>query len=215
MPIHLNCPKGHALRVKDKLAGQAGTCPTCGAPFVVPAPSDQTITASQPEIPAPQPAPAAGDAVEAATEWRVTLPDGSQFGPTVAVVFAQWIAAGRVPADALVWRTGWAEWRRAADAASELPTALPGGPESPASPPAPIVPRGASLPPAAVPVPVALLSGGSQSSSEVSYSLRKKREARRRQKFVLGLTVACLVLAAMLVGLMWSGPPANAPVISH
>lgn len=214
MPIHLNCPNGHALRVKDNLAGQSGTCPTCGTTFVVPAqPSQEAPAAARPVAATPQALPpSVGDSAEAAVEWRVTLADGSQFGPTVSVVFAQWIAAGRVPADALVWRTGWPDWRRAEEAAADLPATLPGANESPAAPPAPALPRGVTLPPAVAGTALPHTSGG-KSASEVSYSLRKRREARRRRKFVLGLMVACLVLTAMLVVMMLTGPPENAPVV--
>lgn len=218
MPIHLNCPNGHALRVKDRLAGQSGACPTCGAGFVVPVASPATREPSSADAGPPTPSapvpPATGDSADAAVEWRVALPDGSQFGPTVAIIFSQWIAAGRVPPEALVWRTGWADWRRAEDAQGELPAPLPGGIPAPAAPPLPTVPRGATLPPtAATPAPVVGPDRDQKSISGVSYSLRKKREARRRRRFIIGLAVVCLALTAMLLGMVLMGPPANAPVV--
>lgn len=221
MPIHLNCPNGHALRVKDKLAGKPGTCPTCGEGFVVPDGKSGASAgeAGYPGGPQAVPAPLASapmtnsPSAEAAAEWRVTLSDGTQFGPTVPIIFAQWIAAGRVPADALVWRTGWDDWRVAGEVEAELPSRLPGRPTAPADLPVPEVPRGATLPPSLDP-PRAIGPDGRQAPpTGVAYSLRKKREARRRRRFVTLLAVVCLALAAMLVGMMWMGPPPGAPVV--
>ncbi|QDT70565.1 hypothetical protein MalM25_35140 [Planctomycetes bacterium MalM25] len=215
MPIRCVCPNGHALRVKDKLAGQTGVCPTCQAEFAVPSLAEPAATPSSAGT-SPPPLPAGSpEASLEAVEWRVALADGQQFGPTVPMIFAQWIVAGRVTPDALVWRTGWPEWRRADQAAAELPAPLPQTPESPAAPPLPEVPASATLPPqAATPVvdapaprePEPKPSGG-------SYQLRKQRQTRRRRNFTIGLAVVCFALAAMLVMLMMSGPPAGAPVI--
>ena len=36
MAIKVICPNGHTLRVKDKLAGKTGLCPTCKARVSVP-----------------------------------------------------------------------------------------------------------------------------------------------------------------------------------
>lgn len=223
MPIHLTCPNGHALRVKDKLAGKPGSCPTCGAGFFVPDPSSATPAAPvevlEPGAPPPLPsAPATQQGAandDATVEWRVTLADGAQFGPTVPIIFAQWITAGRVPPEALVWRTGWPDWRPAGEAEAKLPAPLPGGPDVPSAPPPPVVPRGATLPPAPPPATQAPapVEKPSAPASGVAYTLRKKREARRRRRFATLLAVACLLLAVMLVGLMWMGPPPGAPVV--
>lgn len=131
------------------------------------------------------------------------------------MIFAQWIVAGRVTPDALVWRTGWPEWRRADQAAAELPAPLPNTAESPAAPPLPEVPAGATLPPHA-PATVAVTPADGTVEAKPSggsYLLRKQRQARRRRNFTIGLAVVCLALAAMLVMLMMSGPPEGAPVI--
>jgi hypothetical protein len=36
MGIVAYCPNGHRIKVKDKLAGKRGLCPTCGAKFRIP-----------------------------------------------------------------------------------------------------------------------------------------------------------------------------------
>lgn len=203
MPIRCVCPNGHALRVKDKLAGGTGTCPTCQAEFSIPATPAPTPLAAPPS-------PSAVD--ESAVEWRLAWPDGQQFGPTVATVFTQWIAAGRVPPDALVWRTGWDEWQRASEAGPDLPAPLP-DPDSEAT--RPVTAPGVTLPPplpsaAAEPSPPTI---DKEKTAGGAYALRRRREARRRRLFTIGLAVVCLALTAMLVGLMFSGPPEGAPVI--
>lgn len=207
MPIRVVCPNGHALRVKDNLAGKPGVCPTCQAGFVVPA----SVLAPGPTTP-----PAAAVVPAEAVEWRVALSDGQQFGPTVPTVFSQWIRAGRVTADALVWRTGWDEWRPAGQVAAELPVPLPSAPIGPAEPAVSELPAGVTLPPPAeaAPAPVRAASSEPPPATTASvYALRKKRQARGRRNLAILLAVACLGLVAMLVWLVMAGPPANAPVV--
>lgn len=45
--------------------------------------------------------------------WYVRLKAGDQFGPANGPTMNEWLGQGRVPGDSLVWREGWAEWRRA------------------------------------------------------------------------------------------------------
>ena len=40
MPIEVVCPNGHALKIKEKYAGQYGLCPRCRAPIAVPSLED-------------------------------------------------------------------------------------------------------------------------------------------------------------------------------
>jgi hypothetical protein len=42
MGIRFSCPNGHALHVKEFLAGKRGICPSCGAKFVIPAATEPT-----------------------------------------------------------------------------------------------------------------------------------------------------------------------------
>ncbi|TWT99941.1 hypothetical protein Pla108_08850 [Botrimarina colliarenosi] len=220
MPIHCVCPNGHALRVKDKLAGKSGTCPTCQAEFLVPAAGPVPVVppgASVPvkDRPAASPPPAAPPAPSEAVEWRMARPDGQQFGPTVPMVFAQWIEAGRVTGDTLVWRTGWPEWRRADAAGAELPAPLPEATEPPPLPAAGVTlppPPTATAAPAASPAAPGIEKPTVATSA---YSVRRRQQARQRRNFSIALGLVCLVLALLLVGLMMSGPPAGAPVIPN
>lgn len=150
---------------------------------------------------------------EAAVEWRMTLPDGTVCGPTVTLIFAQWIAAGRVPADARVWRTGWETARIASEVADQLPAPLPGQAESPAGPTAPDLPPGLALPPEAKAPEEPGREGDAIVAPVVGsrYASRRKRAARRRRYFVIGLLLACFALAVMLVVLLWIGPTASVP----
>jgi hypothetical protein len=52
------------------------------------------------------------DPIEEAPEavWYVRPPSGGQYGPAKGDVMRNWIAEGRVSADSLVWREGWADW---------------------------------------------------------------------------------------------------------
>ena len=45
--------------------------------------------------------------------WYVRPPSGGQFGPAAGQIMRTWIAQGRVPGDALVWRAGWPQWQSA------------------------------------------------------------------------------------------------------
>jgi len=46
MAIHVTCPNGHRLKVKDKYAGKKGLCPFCKKPVDVPRPiTDEDVIA--------------------------------------------------------------------------------------------------------------------------------------------------------------------------
>ncbi len=234
MPILCACPNGHSLRVKDKLAGKRGKCPTCGADFDVPAPPAPPTEGGPPPEPVPaQPTspPPAGVASEPAVEWRMARASGEQYGPTVPAVFAQWIAAGRVTPDTLVWRTGWPDWRRADAPNADLPAPLPGAPTEPPPLPAP----GATLPPPAptasqspapspapspaetpTPAPTPTLKPSRPVPPSTAYTLRKRQQAKRRRIITIALALVCVVLTGLLViATMTSGseeataPPAS------
>jgi len=42
--------------------------------------------------------------------WYVRIANGEQFGPAQGDLMQRWLTEGRVAADSLVWREGWAEW---------------------------------------------------------------------------------------------------------
>lgn len=139
MSIKFSCPSGHRLEVNEAAAGTRVLCPGCGAAVNVPRPpadyGDATpggsaatrdprelyaaqqrasvVQAAEPlrrdETPHLDPIDEAPDAV-----WYVRPPSGGQFGPAAGWIMRNWIAEGRVPADALVWRAGWPQWQAAA-----------------------------------------------------------------------------------------------------
>lgn len=45
--------------------------------------------------------------------WYVRPVSGGQFGPADARVMREWLAEGRVGPEALVWRQGWKDWKKA------------------------------------------------------------------------------------------------------
>lgn len=72
-----------------------------------------------PESPPPaQPIAGATFATSEAV-WYVRPPGGGQFGPASSEVIITWIREGRVPAESLVWREGWRDWQKAAEAFAE------------------------------------------------------------------------------------------------
>ena len=203
MPILCACPNGHSLRVKDKLAGKRGKCPTCGADFDIPAAPTPPTEGGPP----PEPVRTSSPGIEAAgasttdppVEWRIARPSGEQFGPTVPMVFAQWITAGRVTPDTLVWRTGWPDWRRADAPNADLPAPLPQAEESP-PPPVP----GVTLPPASplappVETPKPTLKPSRPVPPTAAYSLRKRQQAKRRRLLTILLALVCVVLGGLLI----------------
>lgn len=50
MGIRFSCPNGHKLHVKEFLAGKRGVCPSCGAKFVIPSPTESQ-SATTPAVP--------------------------------------------------------------------------------------------------------------------------------------------------------------------
>ncbi len=106
-----------------------------------------------PQVPAAA-APMAGygamgmrDAIDEAPAavWYVRPASGGQFGPAPGETMRAWIDEGRVAATALVWRTGWPEWRSAAATFPKLAatvaapwTPAPGYGAAPAAPAMPM-----------------------------------------------------------------------------
>ncbi len=233
MGIHFACPNGHPLHVKVELSGKRAICPHCQAKFLIPKVEDLASpavspTAEPPAAPSPSPAEVAapprspvpappaspsppaqesGSPVGSASApaWYVRPAAGGQFGPADERLMRQWAGEGRIAADAYVWQTGWADWRRAGDAAEFFPQLQP--PSPPSAPPKP--PADSSAP---TPATVA------------QRYQRHKRQAAQGQAIA---AIALVVLAATLGGvLLWvmqptkatpdsapsdSPPPASAP----
>lgn len=146
--------------------------------------------ATPPPPPAqPTPPPPAEEPIE----WRASI-GGATYGPTVPTVFGQWIREGRVTPDTLVWRTGWDDWRRAADAAELLPA-----------------PFGRSGPPQAEPV-VDRVAGptgtaATPRAAASAYARRRSARARRVRTVAVALVVVCVVLVGMLLWLTTGTTP--------
>lgn len=64
-----------------------------------------------------------GEAPQA--QWYVRPPAGGQYGPARGDVMRGWIAEGRVSADSLVWREGFADWVSASQLFPSLAAATP------------------------------------------------------------------------------------------
>ena len=69
----------------------------------------------------PAPAPPSAPQLDPIREdpnlfWYVRPPSGGQFGPAKGDIMLKWIDEGRVSEDSLVWREGWADWKKASEA---------------------------------------------------------------------------------------------------
>lgn len=58
-------------------------------------------------------------------QWYVIIPSGERFGPAQTEVMRQWLETGRVSADCLVWRDGWADWQQAGAVFPQFRNSLP------------------------------------------------------------------------------------------
>lgn len=67
-------------------------------------------------------------------QWYMQCAGGERFGPALADEVKLWLQQGRMGADALVWRSGWGDWRTASKVFAGLPaqaTPAPTGGEAP------------------------------------------------------------------------------------
>lgn len=98
--------------------------------------------ASLPVAPTPpSPAPVVDPLDEAPNaQWYVRPPTGGQYGPARADLLRRWIGEGRVSADSLVWREGWADWKPAGTTLPALAAAV-NGPSAGMIAPTPAMPQ--------------------------------------------------------------------------
>ncbi len=77
------------------------------------------------ELPPVAAAPVSQDPFDEAPNavWYIRPPGGGQFGPASTELMKQWFAEGRVGANSLVWRDGWADWLVASHVFRETTTA--------------------------------------------------------------------------------------------
>ncbi len=136
-------PGGAAVPVMPAVV-PAAVVPTTVVPAAVPvaratpaagvmaAPTVAVVAPVDPLVEAPQ------------AQWYIRPPSGGQFGPAAADLMRQWMQEGRVTADSLVWRDGWADWKLASATFPQfMPQSAPvaqavaaGEPEFPIAPPA-------------------------------------------------------------------------------
>ena len=140
--------------------------------------------------------PAASDPIAAAPEaaWYVRPASGGEFGPATDAVMRRWIAEGRVGADTLVWREGWAEWRMAGPLFPSLPAAAPSPPTAPSAADAPAAENQQS----------ARTRGAAAHANSLRYSpARRRRTAGLQGKSVGLLVVLGLLIVALSIALVY------------
>ena len=77
------------------------------------APSAVPLTPQPASLPAAAETPADPIAESPDSVWYVRPSAGGQYGPARGDVMRRWLAEGRVSADSMVWREGWADWKLA------------------------------------------------------------------------------------------------------
>jgi uncharacterized protein DUF4339 len=95
---------------------------------------DDAAVDEQPDTaPAPVQAPSHPDPLAETPNavWYVRPPSGGQFGPAQAEMMRGWLTEGRVSAETLVWREGWADWQEAGSVFPQLQSAASAAPEAP------------------------------------------------------------------------------------
>lgn len=203
MGIRFACPNGHPLHVKADLAGKRGICPHCQAKFSIPLPERVSSSAQinglgkgsgkgsgngsenalASNIAPAAPSQVASPAPNAPTPmWYVRPAAGGQFGPAEDTLMQQWVAEGRVGAGDHLWRTGWPDWRRAAEAGEYFPQ-LAAAARSEVS----VAPAASEQSP--VPTSLAL----------ARYQQRKRRAAQGQMLAAIVLIFLALVLAGVLI----------------
>jgi hypothetical protein len=115
--------------------------------------------------------------------WYVRPASGNQFGPAAADIMRRWIAEGRVAGDSLVWREGWADWKRA----STVFPNLAGGGGGSAS-------HGGSNAPG--------LTGLGSGAAGASYRARPRKSSTMVVAMLVVLAIASIGLLAALVAVL-------------
>jgi hypothetical protein len=215
MGIKFHCPNGHKLNVKAFLAGKRGICPKCGTKMLIPTASEPGLVdsdveetdpsqattksngsavpaAAAPSAPAVSAAPA-GAAPPAANDpiaeapaaiWYVRPPTGGQYGPARGDIMRKWISEGRVSSDSLVWREGWTDWQ---NAGKLFPTLNESGSHAATE---------VESRPVSTTVPVAARSSQRTASR---YETKKRDSNAMAIAILVGLSIVCLILIAVLV----------------
>lgn len=129
----------------------------------------------------------ASDPIEADPDaiWYVRPPSGGQYGPADGDVMRRWITEKRVSAEGLVWREGWAEWKKGRDVFPQLSGTL--------TPPAdPIVAEAPSEPES---VPAA----SDSKPSAIGSRKKQKQGIGIAAIIVLGVLIAVLTVTLIVI----------------
>lgn len=212
MGIRFLCPNGHKLNVKSFLAGKRGICPRCGERFYIPTQSmpDMRVAAASkrrdsdsdsrrdhalPPVPSSGVVAAASDSAESLPSgiatgdavWYVRTATGEQYGPANDTLIKRWVGEGRVPANSLIWRDGWADWRPASEIFPQGDTAAIGSEFD--FDPDWLRPRGAGSP-----------GNVDVEDGEVQLTPTpgRRNEQRLLRRMIIGLVVAILALVPLL-----------------
>jgi len=146
-------------------------------------------------------------AEDPAAVWYVRPATGGQFGPATSEIMRGWLTEGRVGGNALVWRTGWADWRGASEIFPELAGAkeVSGGVMGGAAAAGGATAAGGSLPLGHVvqsgfSAPAAVNPAGSGAVPTLTQTVRRRRKQRDTRMFMsAALGVIVVILAIILV----------------
>jgi hypothetical protein len=119
--------------------------------------------------------------------WYVRPPSGGQYGPAYGDVLGKWISEGRVSADSMVWREGWADWQMAGAVFPGLKAAYTGAATAVRA-----NDRG-------FPLEAAQATG---SATNVTKAIGRSRNAARR-KPIAAVIVLTLLILGLFVGLVF------------
>jgi hypothetical protein len=204
-------PADRAAGNNAALADSAGESMELQASTMVQSTAAVGMPTGGPPAGASQSAPAAAGhdvlADDPAAMWYVRPATGGQFGPATGEIMRSWLTEGRVGGNALVWRTGWADWRGASEIFPELAGAqtLHGGGLGPAAMAGGAAAAGGSLPLGHVvqsgfSAPAAVNPAGSGAVPALTQSVRRRRKQRDTRMFMsAALGVIVVILAIILV----------------
>jgi len=188
IPQESQIPKGAPkVRPADEAAlAQAAATPQPSAAAVI----QESPVEAPAAGPLVSPAPMLGSGSDAFAEapdavWYVRPPSGGQYGPARGEVMQRWIAEGRVSADTLVWREGWAEWRSAGPLFPSLSN------ESPTTSPT-----------LEAPVDLSVASDEDATTSRRSSASLRKSAITRKKSITMVVTLT-VVIVALLVALVF------------
>ena len=129
--------------------------------------------------------------------WYVRPAAGGQYGPARGDVMRRWLSEGRVSADSMVWREGWADWRLAAPVFPALESAPSAAPSSSSA-------KSAAVKPAAVKsAPSFLVPGDEEQDISKPVAAPARRGAVKKKSIVpliiLGLLIVVLLIVTVII----------------